>query len=424
MLIYRNVASVMSASLMLQIAAGVLGVSLPLAMAMAGWSGMVIGMVIAGYGAGFMAGAWIAPKVIRTIGHIRAYAAFAGGAAALTLLLALDSSVPWWLAARMGFGLCAAGIFAVAESWIADATPSERRGAVISVYQIVGRAGLILGPFLLAFPGVELTESFVIAGIFLALALIPVTATRRAQPAIPQGAGISPLRLFSIAPAAAVAAFAAGTVNSGVLAFAPLWAQTLDPARAGGAAAAVMAMIYFMSMLFQWPLGKLSDRMDRRLVIGALAGLSTVFAGLLAVFTDPGLRLGALMIGLWGAASLCYYGLSVAHAADRAAIHELPAIASGILLVWAAGSVIGPILAGLAYASPLESRGLFLFAAAVGFILFAAMFWRARVRKPAPAEDREPFVNLQATSAGLAEIDRPGSAAEPDYADPRGARLD
>jgi MFS family permease len=421
MLIYRNVASVMSASLLLQISVGVLGVALPLAMALAGWSGLMIGLVVAGYGAGFMAGAWFSPKVIGAIGHIRAYAAFAGGAAALTLMLALDSSPGWWLAARFGFGLCAAGIFAVAESWIADATPSERRGAVISMYQIVGRAGLILGPFLLAFPGVALTESFVIAGIFLALALIPVTATRRAQPALPEGESVSPLRLFSIAPAAAGAAFAAGAINSGLLAFIPIWAQTLDPARISGAAATALASIYFFSMLIQWPLGKLSDRVDRRLVIAGLALAAAVFAGVLAFIVSPGLTLGALLVGLWGAASLCYYGVAVAHAADRSTIEELPAIASGILLVWAAGSVIGPILAGLAYASAWEARGLFLYAAIASLILSVLVLWRSRARAAVTAEEREPFVNLQATSGALAEIDRP----DEDYdAEPVRTRMD
>ncbi|MFW5661487.1 MAG: ABC transporter ATP-binding protein, partial [Oceanicaulis sp.] len=115
MLVYRNVATVMAAIIFLQIAAGSLGVALPLAMDEAGWSAVAIGVVVAAYGAGFMAGAWTAPWVIRTIGHIRAYAAYAGGAAAVTLMLALAYDFSFWTLSRFGFGVCAAGIFAVSE---------------------------------------------------------------------------------------------------------------------------------------------------------------------------------------------------------------------------------------------------------------------------------------------------------------------
>lgn len=407
MLIYRNVATVMAAMFLLQISVGVLGVSIPLAMNAAQWTKLAIGFVVAGYAAGFLIGAFAAPRVIQAIGHIRAYAAFAGGAAAVTLMLALDDQFGWWLFARVAFGFCAAGIFAVAESWLADATPSDLRGGVISVYQILGRAGLILGPFLIALPGIDLVDSFILGGIFLALALIPITATRRGQPALPQGERVSPFRLFEIAPAAAAAAFGAGVINTGVLGFVPIWAEMLNPETRAAAAAIVMAVIYAFSMLVQWPAGKLSDTLDRRLVMAGAAALSGLFAVVLAVFVSPGLWLGALLAGLWGAASLSYYGICIAHAADRSRAEELPAIASGILMTWAVGSIIGPVLAGLAYGSPLAGRGLFLFAAAAAFALTAVLLWRSRTRKAVADAEREPFVNLLATSAELAEIERP-----------------
>ncbi|MGJ3231715.1 MAG: MFS transporter [Oceanicaulis sp.] len=407
MLVYRNVATVMAAIVFLQIAAGSLGVALPLAMDAAEWSAVAIGAVVAAYAAGFMAGAWTAPWVIRTIGHIRAYAAYAGGAAAVTLMLALSSDFAFWTVTRFGFGVCAAGIFAVSESWIADATPAERRGAVISVYQILGRAGLIAGPFLIALPPFDLTDGFIIAGIFLALSLVPVVFTRRSQPTLPQSDTVSPLRLFEIAPSAAGAVFVAGVVNSGLLAFIPIWAEGLNPAFGAGAAAIVIAVIYFCSMLTQWPAGAVSDRVDRRLVIAALAALACLAALVLALVTAPGLLLGSLLAGAWGAASLAYYGVAVAHAADRSRVEELPAIASGLLLVWAAGSIIGPILAGLAYAGPLGARGLFLFGAVVSALLCAGMFVRRRVRAPVNEAERESFVFLTATSGELAEIEAP-----------------
>ncbi len=406
MLIYRNVAAVLAASGVFQVTLGVLLVAMPLAMDAAGWSALAIGSVAAAYGAGFLVGAFVSPRLIQRVGHIRTFAAMAGLAAALTLMLALSTDFAWWMAARFGFGLCAAGLFAVVESWIADATPPEHRGSVIAAYQVLGRAGIILGPFLVALPGIDLVDSFIIGGVFLCLGLVPITATARSQPALPEGERASPMRLFEIAPAAALTAFAAGFVNTGVLAFVPLWATTLAPDDAG-AAALVMAAIYGLSMLVQWPAGRISDRLDRRLVIAALAGFGAVAAIVLAVIPSPPLVLGALIAGAWGAGALTYYGVAVAHAADRSRAEELPAIASGLLMVFAVGSILGPIVTGIVYGGPLEGRGLFLYAALGEILLAGLMIWRARARAPVTEAEREPYVNLQTTSAELAEIDAP-----------------
>ncbi|MEO1038967.1 MAG: MFS transporter [Pseudomonadota bacterium] len=408
---YRNVAAVMVAMALLQTAAGALGVALPLAMHAANWSALAIGLVISAYAGGFLAGAYFAPHVISMLGHIRAYAAAAGLAAALTLLLALDSTVWWWALTRFAFGACAAGLFAVAESWIADATEPARRGAVVSVYQMLGRAGLIAGPFLITLPGIDLTDSFIIAGVFVCLALVPVTATRRAQPVIEHGERVSPLRLLEIAPAAAIAAFTAGLVNTAMLAFLPIWAKGLADVRAAAPAAFVLAAVFGLSMLVQWPVGRLSDRVDRRWMIAGLAAGAGFVSLVLVLIVNPGLNAGAALVGLWGGFSLSYYAVAVAHAADRSRAEELPAIASGMLMVWALGAIIGPVLAGAAFNSPLGERGLFLFAAVFCVALAAVMTWRARVRGPAPEAEREPFVNLQATSAQLAEI-HPASHAD------------
>ncbi len=407
MVIYRNVASVMLAVSILQLAAGILSVAIPLAMDGYGWSRISIGAVLASYGVGFLIGSLVAPAVVASIGHIRAYAAFAGVAASLTLLIALGDDFLWWCLSRGGFGLCVAGLFAVAESWIADATPAERRGAVISVYQILSRVGLIAGPFLIAIPALSLIESFVLAGAFISLALVPITATRRAQPVIAEGERVSPLRLLQIAPTAAAAAFAAGVVNAGVLAFVPLWAEGLSGVETGAGAATVLAAIYGVSMIVQWPAGRLSDRFDRRYVIAGLALLAGVFALALALFPGLSLRASTGLAGLWGAASLSFYGVAVAHAADRSRAEELPAIASGVLMVWASGSIVGPLVAGALYGSPLGARGLFLFAAGVLAALAAITLWRTRRREATPAPQREKFVNLQATSPALAQIEGP-----------------
>lgn len=409
MIFYRNVSVVMLAIGVWQIANGLLNVALPLTMSGAEWSGLAIGAIASAYALGFMAGAFYAPTLIARIGHIRAFAAAGGLAAAATLFLGVDTNAWLWFVLRLVFGASAAVLFAVAESWIADSTPARSRGGVISAYQIAGRAGIVIGPFLIAGGAEGVGAALLIAGAFLALAISPIAATGRAQPALPEHPPGSPLEVLKIAPAAAVAVFAAGLVNTGVLAFIPIWAGGLGGENANenvtAAAALVMGVIYAASMASQWPAGKISDHYDRRLVIAALGGGWAIVSLILVVFVNPGLIAGVVLIGLWGATSLAHYGVAIAHAADRADHGQLPAMASGLLLVWAAGSVIGPLIAGALYASPLGMRGVFLFSAISGALLAGAMVLRQR-NKAAPSEaDREDFVNLHATSAQLAEID-------------------
>lgn len=409
MIFYRNVAVLMLAIGVWQIANGLLNVALPLTMAEAGWSGIAIGAIASAYATGFMAGAFYAPKLIARIGHIRAFAAAGGLAAAATLILGVDTNAWLWFTLRLVFGASAACLFAVAESWIAAATPAKNRGGVISAYQIAGRAGIVIGPFLIAGGEEGIGAALLIAGAFLALAISPIAATGRAQPAMPDHPPGSPLEALKIAPSAAVAVFAAGLVNTGVLAFIPIWAGGLGgentSENAIAAAALVMGVIYAASMASQWPAGKISDHYDRRLVIAALGAAWAVVSLVLTTFVNPGLVLGIVLIGLWGATSLAHYGVAIAHAADRADHGQLPAMASGLLLVWAAGSVIGPLIAGALYASPLGMRGVFLFSTISGGLLAVAMVFR-KSRKAAPSEaEREDFVNLHATSAQLAEID-------------------
>lgn len=413
MAFYRNVLVLMISMALLHVATGGLAVVLPVAMAADQWSGLAIGAVAAAYAGGFMAGAIYAPRFIARVGHIRAFAASAGVAAAVTLVLGLDTQALLWFLARFAFGCSTAVMFAVADSWIADVTPANRRGSVFSIYQIAGRAGLVIGPFLLAVPGMDLTRAFLLIGVFMALALVPITATRKDQPRAPRPVIIMPNKLIQIAPAAAASVFAAGMVNSGLLAFVPIWAEglglpegeTLTSGMALGAAPLVMAAIYVAAMASQWPAGKLSDRMDRRLVIAGLAGTAGAITLLLMVFVDPGLTLGLILIALWGGTALIHYGIGVAHANDRAEPEDLPGLASSLLLTWAIGSVIGPFVAGAFYASPMGMRGVFLYAAVCLFALTGLMFIRSRVKPAAPKEEREDFKDIRATSPVLAEAE-------------------
>lgn len=408
---YRNAAAVVLALTLMQAGLGALSVVVPLALSHAGASAAAIGVVIAGYAGGFLLGAFAAPRVIREIGHIRSFAACAALAAALTLLLYADVHVIPWTLIQAGLGLCVAGLLTAGESWIADSAPTERRGALLGFYLVAAKIGLIAGPFLIFSGAPGAAGGFMVAGGLLALSLAPVAATKRAQPAPPSAEPFGPLRLWRMAPAAFMGAFIAGACNGSVLQLYSIYAERLTPGQPNAAAAAFNAALALGAMLAQWPAGLFSDRIDRRLVIGALAAAGAGASVALAL--SPAGAPGTLVLALafaWGAGSLSFYGVAVAHAADRAGPGETTGMISGILIVWAIGAIVGPVAAGAVMSTPLGSSGLFWYAAATLVVLALAMVRRRAAKAAVEPGDKSAFALSPTTSLAYAELDPRGDA--------------
>jgi MFS family permease len=376
-----------------------LGVRLPLAFIADGHSRTELGLVAASYSAGFMLGAMVATQLLARVGHIRVYAACAAIFSAATLTLHFTGDVWSWGLARMAAGVSVALMFAAIESWMNYSIGSRVRGEVMGVYMVMTKASLALGPFLAFNYAPQAPEPWMIAAAIGALSMVPICFTAAEQPDPPKAQPLALVDLFATAPAAVIASFGAGLVNGGVLALAPLYAAE----HYGDYAAAEFYSAAFIgSLLLQWPAGRWSDRVDRRLVIAGLTGLAALSAFALAVGSGRLLEWGAVaLFFLWGAGALSFYGIAVAHMADRAEPGKLPQSAAGLLFVWAAGSVIGPIMMG-----PLvdwfDVAGMFWFAGAAALAVTAAMFWRRGAREPASA--KEEFSPQIATSVSAGEI--------------------
>lgn len=405
---YRNVFAIIVGVGILQLAGGLLGLLAPLGLSALGVDPFAIGLIAAVHAAGFMAGAATAPAAITAFGNIRVFSAAAALAAAGVLMMQLYQHPAAWTAIRIVHGAGFAWMFASAEAWLSQATPARNRGAVTGFYHVVAKAALLIGPFFAAGAVALDSRAYLWCGVFLALSLAPMCLTRRGEPPHPETAPLSLASLFKLAPAAVIAAFMAGVINSGTLSLLPVFAVRMSPGidLATQAAALAMAAAWLGGLLSQWPAGRISDHVDRRLVVAVMAGVSAIVALLIGLMTGHapyGLMLG--LLALWGGGSLSFYGIAVAHAIDRSTTEQIARVMSGLLFVWAAGSVVGPPLSGLAFRSPLGPGGLFILASAFSMFVAIAMLTRRTQRDQTESGNQERWEIAQPTSVAGADID-------------------
>ena len=405
---YRTSAVIVVGAALLQLSNGLIGVLLPFRLAAGGVSDTLVGLVASAYGLGFLIGCLRAPLLIRAVGHIRAFSALAAMCAATTLLFLTVEQPLVWMALRFVTGLGLAGLFSVVEGWLAAATANEARGRVIGFYLVATKVSTVAGQLLTGL-GVWSTASlFTLAAGAFSIALIPVALTPTPAPTRPRTVSLELGTLWRIAPAAVAGCASAGLLNSAVGGLLPVWGSGL--AMQAGLIVTLLSAMQLGSLVLQWPLGWLSDRIDRRQVILVCAGAVIALSAAIALLgaASHWLLIGLFM--LWGAFSMSVYGVCVAHAADHARQDQMVGVSSGGLFAWASGTAIGPILAG-PLMQLLGPSGLFVYATAVGIGLAAFTGWRMTRRGPVPVEAREAFVNLPATSPRLAEIDPRGGGA-------------
>ena len=384
----RNVFVLIVAVMILQIAGGLTGVLTPLGLEAMDTPPQAIGLIAALHAAGFMMGAWSAPRALSAFGNIRLFAAASAMNAVSVLSLSLVHDALFWAPVRVVMGVAFAYMFTSVESWLGSAVPDKSRGNVMGVYHTGAKLSLMIGPFFVAGLSPLDTRAYTWAALFLSLALVPVCLTRQQEPAAPERKSMPLHALYELAPAAVMGVFLAGVINTGTQSLLPIYFEGFKLGGGGTTAAAVAsASAWLGGLILQWPAGRLSDRIERRLVIAGLGTMSALAALMIAVF---GTALGeagvVIVLGFWGAGSLSFYGLCVAHAIDRTPKSLIPQVMSGLLFVWAAGSIFGPLLSGFAMRAA-GRIGLFGLAGVLLIALAVIMVWRVR-QKPVPEEEK------------------------------------
>ncbi len=385
---------------------GLIGTLIPVRAHLAGFSTEALGLIGSTYYMGFVAGCFAGPRLLARVGHSRTFAVCAGITAATTLFQSIFVSAAVWEVMRAGFGFAAASLYMVIESWLNERAPSEARGRIFATYMTVNYASLIVGQMLFSSNKPTSFTLFDLTAALYALCLIPVGLTLLPQPQTTQVPKLYPMRLYRTSPVGVVGCIAVGLANSALWAWAPIFAQDHGLNRAW--LSTFMSVLTLGGAIVQLPLGRLSDRMDRRYVIGATCLAS---AGLgVALYLLAGSGRGELLalIGLFGMTALPFYGLSVAHANDRIPREAFVEASATLLMLNALAACFGPSLAAQVIRY-FGTEALFLYTAVIHTAMALFVGYRLWTGQSLIGETRDKYemVPPQSSPAAL-ELDPRG----------------
>ncbi|MFT5487555.1 MAG: MFS family permease [Alphaproteobacteria bacterium] len=387
---------------LLLMGSGLQGTLLPIRAGIEGYSALDIGILGSSYYLGFALGCLGGPHVVRRVGHIRAFAALAAAAACVVLIHALIVNPAIWWFLRAGTGFCLAVLYMVIESWLNEKSTNENRGLVFSTYTIINLTVTTAGQLMLMFDDPKNFPLYALASILIALAVVPVALTTSAAPAPIAAVKIRIRHLYRLSPVGVVGCAAVGLVNGSFWTLAPVFAHA-----DGGSVANValfMSIAVIAGAIGQWPLGLLSDRIDRRKVI-VLASIGAALAGAGMVALAHTFAAGTLVFAfLFGIFALPLYTLCVAHLNDFVEPAGYIEAASGLLLVYALGAVAGPMVASLAIRF-IGIESLFGYTACVHLAMAAFAYYRLRERAPAPKEEHINFADAIRFATTVSAVD-------------------
>lgn len=393
----RSILTLILAVLLLEFGSGLQGVLIPLRAELTGFPMPLIGALGTSYYIGFVAGCLFLPGTIRRVGHIRTFAALAAIAGSTILTHSMTGNAYVWLGLRFVFGVCFAGLFMVIESWLNQRATAGTRGGLLGIYMIATWVGLIVGKMLLLTAPIDSFQLFALCAITISLALVPVALTNGATPAIPKTGPISALALIRAAPVALVGALFIGAANGAFWTFGPIFASA--KMGSSGDVALFMSVCGVGAAVSQWPLGRISDRIDRRWALLG-ASLAAAAIGIALTLTPAGPRIHLLgLSALFGMGALPIYALCAAYANDRVKPEAFVEASSLVLLTFGLGAIFGPFFAGLIIGATAPE---FLFAFTAGIHLSLAIIAAiALSRTPRVAEpERAVFLPQAPISHG------------------------
>ncbi len=382
-----------------------------------GFSATTTGLIMSAFYVGFLSGSLLAPKMMVQVGHVRVFAAFAALASAAILVHAVFVQVPVWIALRLVSGFCFAGLYVVAESWLNDRATNATRGKLLSLYMVVTYVGAGGGQLLLNLSDPGGYPLFVLTSILISIAVVPLLLSASESPHHEESVNVRMAELYRISPLGMFGMFMVGLVTATFFALGPVYARRLG--------LELKEISWFMSaavagtVVLQWPIGALSDRFDRRLVLI----ITSVLAGIAAIICIPltGTPIVSLLlaVALFCGLALPLYSVCIAYINDHLDPTQMIAASGTLVLVGGLGAVTGPLLVAMT----MDWIGIagFFWCLALAH-LFTGLFgvWRMtrrRARTGGPRLSVTP-TGMHASSAAYESIQQQAREDWEDWEDP------
>jgi MFS family permease len=360
----------------------------------------ITGIVMSCYYVGYLIGTRLAPQLLRRVGPVRVFATLAALASVAVLVHGAWVHPGPWAAMRLVSGVCFAGIYVVAESWLNHRASSTNRGRLLAIYMLVLYVGLGCAQFLLVLSSPQSTQPFMLVSALISAAMVPIVASAQEVSERPVPQRVRVRDLYRNSPLGVVAVAVSGMVSSIIFSMGPVYARLLGFGTRG--VAEFMAVSIFAAVLTQYPVGRLSDRVDRRTVIASACLLATLVAISIEVFGPLPRALFLPLAALFCGSALTLYSLSVSHVNDKLEPAQMVAASSALLLINGSAAAVGPALAG-ALMHLFGPRAYFGILGALTGALALFDLWRKARRGPVPSALKGPFINTQqiVANAGL-----------------------
>jgi MFS family permease len=370
---------------LLMVGNGLQGTLMGVRGAIEGFSTFELSLITSAYFLGFLGGSRVTPHIIRRVGHVRVFA-FLGSLISAVLILYPVVTVPWaWIVLRVLIGFCLSGVYITAESWLNNTTTNETRGQTLSAYMIVQMMGMVAAQGILTLADPAGYILFIIPSVLVSLSFAPILLSIQPTPAFEATRSLRLSELFRVSPLGMVGMLLLGGVFAGQFGMSAVYAT--EAGLSVPQISLFVAAFFLGAMILQYPIGWMSDRMDRRVLILGVAALGAAVAAV-GIFLDDVFWVLVGVAFFNGGLGQPLYSLLIAYTNDYLAPEDMAGASAGLLFVNGIGAIAGPVAIGWAL-SAFGPAGFWTFMTAVmaAVALYAA--WRMTRRPSAYAAEED-----------------------------------
>ena len=395
--VIKNSWALLFGMFLLMLGNGLQGTLLGVRGSIEGMSPQTMSWVMTGYFVGFLFGSQLTPNMIRRVGHVRVFAALGSLVSACLILYAAWTNPYFWFLLRIIVGFCFSGIYVVAESWLNDSSSNETRGQTLSAYLIVQMMGIVLAQAVLNFADPSGYMLFIIISVVVSLSFAPILLSVSPAPQFQTSKRMTLSQLWSISPLGVVGQFFLGAIFAALFGMASVYGT--ERGLTVKDISLFVAAIYFGGMILQYPIGWVSDRMDRRVLIFIVCSIGTFFS-FAANLSDNFIWL-LIVAFIIGGVSNPLYSLYIAYTNDYLEHDDMASASGGLIFLTGIGAIFGPSIVGWLL-DAYGAASYFWFIGSVMAIMGSYALYRMTQTSSTAVEDTSAYAPITPTSTPIA----------------------